>query len=170
MNNQDLNIENKLSDEDIYKQLLLQVSSLISPDEPVITGLSNFAAVLKNSFGKISWVGFYLAKDELLYLGPFQGKAACTQIRIGNGVCGTSAAEQRVLIVNDVNNFKGHIACDSDSKSEIVLPILYKNNLIGVLDVDSYSLSAFNETDEFYLKKFINILCTKINFSNFILL
>lgn len=162
-------INSNLNDEDIYQQLLPQISSLISNDDPVITNLSNFSAALKSSFGKISWVGFYLLKNDLLYLGPFQGKTACTKIQIGSGVCGTCAAEKRVIIVKNVDDFPGHIACDSGSKSEIVLPLIFNNKVIGVLDLDSYKLGAFNKIDKIYLTKFVNILMSKIDFTNFVL-
>jgi len=162
-------INSNLNDEDIYQQLLPQISSLISNDDPVITNLSNFSAALKSSFDKISWVGFYLLKNDLLYLGPFQGKTACTQIKIGSGVCGTCASEKRGIIVKNVDDFPGHIACDSGSKSEIVLPLIFNNKVIGVLDIDSYNLNAFNKTDEIYLTRFVNILMSKIDFTNFVL-
>ena len=163
-------INSNLNDEDIYQQLLPQISSLISNDDPVITNLSNFSAALKSSFDKISWVGFYLLKNDLLYLGPFQGKIACTQIKIGSGVCGTCVTGEKAITVKNVDDFPGHIACDSGSKSEIVLPLISNSKVIGVLDLDSYSLEAFNKTDEIYLTKFVNILMSKIDFSNFVLL
>ncbi len=170
MHVEEININKNLSNAEIYEQLLPQISSLISANEPIITNLSNFAAVLKNSFNKISWVGFYLLKDNILYLGPFQGKAACTQIKLGTGVCGTSAADSETLIVADVDKFPEHIACDAGSKSEIVIPLIAENNLIGVLDLDSYSLSAFDKTDKIYLTKLIKILAAKLNFTNFVMM
>lgn len=169
MTEQKINIDKNFSDAKIFEQLLPQITSLISSDDPVITNLSNFSAVLKDSFSKISWVGFYLLKNNSLYLGPFQGKTACTQIKIGAGVCGICAVEKKAIIVDNVNEFPEHIACDSDSKSEIVLPLIFKNKLIGILDLDSYNLSAFDKTDEIYLTKIVNILVSKINFTNFVL-
>ncbi len=170
MAEQEININNNLSDTEKYEQLLPQIASLISADDPVITNLSNFAAVIKESFTKVSWVGFYLLKNDILFLGPFQGKVACTQIKICSGVCGTAAKEKKVIVVENVNNFPEHIACDSGSKSEIVLPLIFNNNVIGVLDLDSYNFSAFNKTDEIYLTRLVNILASKINFTNFVLM
>jgi GAF domain-containing protein len=113
-------------------------------------------------FDEISWVGFYLFDGAKLYLGPFQGKVACTKIEIGKGVCGKSAEKKETLIVADVDKFAGHIACDSDSKSEIVIPIIKGGDLFGVLDVDSYNLNAFNDTDKFYLEEICNFLSEEI--------
>ena len=170
MSNKEINVDKNLGDAEIYEQLLPQITSLISSADPVITNLSNFSAVLKDSFSKISWAGFYLLKNDSLYLGPFQGKTACTQIKIGAGVCGTSVTEKKAIVVKNVNDFSGHIACDSNSKSEIVIPLIYENKLIGVLDLDSYKLSAFDETDKIYLTKLINILSAKLNFTNFVMM
>ena len=107
-------------------------------------------------------MGFYLFDGSKLYLGPFQGKVACTQIEIGEGVCGTSAKEQKTIIVHDVDKFPGHIACDSGSKSEIVVPIIKNKKLYGVLDVDSYQYNAFNDTDKIFLEEICNFLSTEI--------
>lgn len=152
-----------LSEEQIYIDILKKFENLFPDTDYIISVISNFTALLKQSFGKISWVGFYFVNGEYLYLGPFQGKVACTQIRIGNGVCGTSAKEKKTIIVENVNKFLGHIACDSDSRSEIVVPIIDKDNLIGVLDVDSYRYSAFNNTDQFYLEKLTSLLAPRLN-------
>ncbi|MBL1212713.1 MAG: GAF domain-containing protein [Ignavibacteriae bacterium] len=153
--------------EEIYKCLLPQIKSLLNSDEPIITGLSNFTAILKDAFDKISWIGFYLLKDDKLYLGPFQGKAACTVIELGKGVCGTSAAKHKTIIVDDVNKFTGHIACDSGSKSEIVIPLIQNEKLIGVLDLDSYDYSAFDSTDKIYLEKICSYLLSTFDFNKF---
>ena len=108
-------------------------------------------------------VGFYLFDGEKLYLGPFQGKVACTTIKIGKGVCGTAAENKETIVVPDVNQFPGHIFCDPDSKSEIVVPILKQDNqLFGVLDLDSSSLNSFNEIDKKYLEELVNFLITEI--------
>jgi len=128
----------------------------------LLSNLSNFTAALKQTFEKISWVGFYLYDGEKLYLGPFQGKVACTKIELGKGVCGTSALKKETIIVRDVNAFPGHIACDDGSNSEIVVPILKENELIGVLDLDSYHLNAFDETDKKYLEELTKFLAEKI--------
>ena len=155
---------NALSLEDKYSELAKQLKSLLSKDENLITNLANFTAALKQTFEKISWVGFYLFDGEKLYLGPFQGKIACTSIKIGQGVCGTAAQKKDSIVVPDVNKFPGHIFCDPDSKSEIVIPIFLNNNLFGVLDIDSNSFNSFNEVDKKYLEEIIEFLSTEIIF------
>ena len=155
---------NALSLEDKYSELAKQLKSLLSKDENLITNLANFTAALKQTFEKISWVGFYLFDGEKLYLGPFQGKIACTSIKIGQGVCGTAAQKKDSIVVPDVNKFPGHIFCDPDSKSEIVIPIFLNNNLFGVLDIDSNSFNSFNEVDKKYLEEIIGFLSTEIIF------
>jgi len=148
-------VDKALSLEEQYLLLIKQVKSLLNKDDNFLSNLSNLTAILKQTFEKISWVGFYLFDGKKLYLGPFQGKIACTQIEIGKGVCGTAAAKSKTIIVENVDMFPGHIVCDSDSKSEIVVPVISNNQLYGVLDVDSTELSAFNETD----KKYLEIIC-----------
>jgi GAF domain-containing protein len=164
-----LSINKLLPEEEIYKSLLPQIESLINPDEPVISSLSNITAVLKEAFDKISWVGFYFLKENKLYLGPFQGKVACTVIELGKGVCGTSALKKEAIIVEDVEKFPGHIACDSGSRSEIVVPLIKNNKVLGVLDLDSYRLAAFGNTDKFFLEKICGIITNKFSFENSIL-
>lgn len=159
-----ININKNLSDEEIYKQLILQIEHLINEDEPLLSSLSNITAVLKETFSKISWVGFYLTKENKLYLGPFQGKIACTKIDFGNGVCGTSAKMKETIIVENVDKFPGHIACDSGSKSEIVVPLIKNDKTLGVLDLDSYNFSAFNGIDKKYLNQICNLLLNKFSF------
>ena len=114
---------NNLSLDEKYQLLGKQIRSLLNKDEKLLSNLSNFTAALKQEFDKISWVGFYLFDGEKLYLGPFQGKVACTLIQVGKGVCGTAAEMKQPIIVDDVNSFPGHIACDPESRSEIVIPI-----------------------------------------------
>jgi len=155
-------INNDASSDEQYQLLIKQVKSLLRKEDNLITNLSNFTAALKQTFSKISWIGFYLFDGTKLYLGPFQGKVACTEIQIGSGVCGTSAQKKETLIVPDVNNFPGHIACDVESKSEIVIPIIKNGNLLGVLDLDSTEYSSFNETDKKYLEELINFLRKEI--------
>lgn len=145
-----------------YELLIKQLKSLLSKDERLITNLSNLTAALKQTFDKISWVGFYLFDGEILYLGPFQGKVACTTIKLGSGVCGTAAEKGETVIVPDVNKFPGHIFCDPDSKSEIVVPMFKNNKLIGVLDVDSDSFNSFDETDKKYLEEIVKFLTEEI--------
>ena len=123
-------INSDASIDEQYQLLVKQVKSLLSKEDNLITNLSNFTAALKQTFSKISWVGFYLFDGTKLYLGPFQGKVACTEIQIGSGVCGTSAKERKTIIVDDVDKFPGHIACDVESKSEIVVPIFKDEKLI----------------------------------------
>lgn len=145
-----------------YKLLLKQFRNLLSKEEKLISNLANASAALKETFDKISWVGFYLYDGGKLYLGPFQGKVACTGIEIGKGVCGTAAQERKSIVVPDVNKFPGHIFCDVDSKSEIVIPILKEGNLLGVLDIDSTSFNSFDDTDRIYLEEFCNFLSVEI--------
>ena len=145
-----------------YQLLAKQVKRLLSKEDNLITNLSNFTAALKQTFSKISWVGFYLFNGTKLYLGPFQGKVACTEIQIGSGVCGTSAKERKTIIVEDVDKFPGHIACDVESRSEIVVPIFKDEKLFGVLDLDSTDYNSFNETDKKYLEELVSFLSKEI--------
>lgn len=156
-------IDKKLTDEEIYKIIIHQIDYLLNSNDALISSLSNFTAILKEAFDKISWVGFYILKNNKLLLGPFQGKVACTEIEIGKGVCGTSALKKQTIIVENVNEFDGHIACDINSKSEIVIPIKKNDIVYGVLDLDSYNLAAFNEIDKKYLEKLCELLIQKIN-------
>lgn len=141
-----------------YKELNLISKTFFLKDNYEITTLSNAAALLNSYLDDISWVGFYLFKDNNLILGPFQGRVACTLIELGSGVCGKAAKELKTVIVPNVHEFKGHIACDSRSNSEIVLPIIINNKLYGVLDIDSTSFNRFNQKDEKELSTFIDNL------------
>ena len=145
-----------------YEELSIIIKGLLNKNDNRLSNLSNFTAMLKQTFDKINWVGFYLFDGEKLYLGPFQGKVACTQIELGKGVCGSAASSLRTIIVPDVNKFPGHIVCDSDSKSEIVIPLINNDKLLGVLDIDSASLNAFDETDKKYLEYICNFLTEEI--------
>jgi L-methionine (R)-S-oxide reductase len=151
--------------EDIYRSLIPQINALIEGEPDLVANLANITAALKEQFGWL-WVGFYLVKpfgsaqDSELVLGPFQGPVACTRIKKGRGVCGTSWQKAETLIVDDVEKFPGHIACSSLSRSEIVVPIVRNNNVVGVLDVDSEALAQFDGTDKLYLEQIIE----KINF------
>ena len=138
-----------------YKLLYQQLSSLVLKEDNFISNLANVTAALKQTFDKISWVGFYLFDGKKLYLGPFQGKVACTNIEIGKGVCGKSAQLKKTIIVPDVHQFPGHIFCDVDSKSEIVVPLLKENKLLGVLDLDSTELIHLTKQMVFILNKFV---------------
>jgi GAF domain-containing protein len=142
---------------DRYEVLVPQIASLVEGEKDVIANLSNVAAALKQAMD-FFWVGFYQVKDNQLVLGPFQGPIACTRINPGKGVCGTSWKEKRTILVPDVDQFPGHIACSSDSKSEIVLPVFKENEVTLVLDVDSDKLDDFDETDALYLQKVVQIV------------
>jgi len=162
-------INKKRSDVEIYEECIVHLEHIILSSDKIISNLSNFVSLLKQAFSKISWIGFYIAKDNKLFLGPFQGSTACTEISFGKGVCGTSALDKQTIIVKDVDEFLNHIACDSKSKSEIVIPIVINQQTWGVLDVDSYSSSAFSEVDKEYLERSISILTKKIEIEQFIL-
>lgn len=148
-----------------YDLLAKQTASLIEGCPP-ISALSNAAALLWEALDDINWAGFYLAKGETLYLGPFQGKTACTVIPFGRGVCGTAAASRRIQLVEDVHQFPGHIACDSASNSEIVLPLIVEGALVGVLDIDSPLLSRFDAMDAEGLTSICRALTENIDWSD----
>lgn len=130
-----------------YSLLNRQLDGLLSGEQDLIANLSNASAFINQFLPNINWVGFYLIKNNALKLGPFQGLPACVDIEIGKGVCGTAVAEKQSQLVEDVNQFPGHIACDANSQSEIVIPIYYSKEIIGVLDIDAPVKSRFNQTD-----------------------
>lgn len=140
-----------------YETLLPQVKALMEGETDLIANLANISAALKQQFNFL-WIGFYLIKNDELVLGPFQGPIACTRIKKGKGVCGTSWLEQKTIVVHDVEKFPGHIACSSLSKSEIVVPLWKNGELIGVLDVDSESLDNFDHTDALYLERIVKLI------------
>lgn len=142
--------------------LLEQLKVLIEDCDYELSILSNVSALLNQSLEDISWVGFYLYQDGQLILGPFQGKVACTNIPIGRGVCGTTAQNKTTTIVPNVHEFAGHIACDSATNSEIVVPIFVNEKLYGVLDIDSISFDRFNEQDQLKLEQAMTILGNKL--------
>jgi len=142
-----------------YDLLYKQIESMVDDSLPLYSNLANVSALL-NEIEDINWCGFYIVKDDTLYLGPFQGEAACTKIMIGKGVCGTSLLKKETIIVDDVNKFDGHIACSSKSKSEIVVPIIKNNQVVAVIDIDSPIYSRFNEKEELFLEKVASILAT----------
>ncbi|ARR49302.1 GAF domain-containing protein [Photobacterium damselae subsp. damselae] len=148
-------MENKVA---FYKRLTQQALALIEGENDLIANISNISALLNMELEDINWVGFYLLKDDQLVLGPFQGKPACVRIPVGRGVCGTAVSEKKVQRVADVHAFPGHIACDAVSNSEIVLPLIVSGEVIGVLDIDSPSLSRFDQNDELGLIYFIEEL------------
>ena len=151
--------ENK---EEMYELMLKQLQALSEDVNNKVAVLSNASALLNDYLHTINWVGFYLMENNELVLGPFQGKVACTKIAIGKGVCGTAVAELKTQRVKDVHEFPGHIACDSASNSEIVIPLMKDNTCIGVLDIDSPITNRFDEIDELYLTKFAEMLCKYI--------
>ena len=131
-----------------YSTIKKQASLLVESTNNLISDLSNISALLFNSLEDVSWAGFYIYSNGKLLLGPFMGKPACTQIEVGKGVCGTAFANKETVLVKNVHEFSGHIACDSASNSEIVVPIFVNNNVVGVLDLDSTSLNRFTEEDK----------------------
>lgn len=141
-----------------YKTVCEQLRALISGVPHPIANLANSSALLYQTLPDLNWAGFYLMENGILVLGPFQGKTACIEIPVGKGVCGTAAAENRTQLVKNVHEFPGHIACDSASNSEIVVPIRKNSEVIGVLDIDSPSLSRFDENDRLGLEEFVRIL------------
>jgi len=145
------------SREEQYKSLLPQIEAVITGEPDLVANLANIAAALKEQFGWL-WVGFYIVKKDELVLGPFQGPVACTRIKKGRGVCGTSWQQQATLLVPDVEKFPGHIACSSLSKSEIVVPIIRNGEVLAVLDADSDAYNDFSVTDQQYLEKLVNSL------------
>lgn len=150
-------LDSTSSKTDRYESLLPQLKALVTGEPNVIANLANLMAALKQSMD-FFWVGVYFVENDSLVLGPFQGPVACTRIGFGKGVCGSSWKDQKVLIVEDVDAFPGHIACSSLSKSEIVLPAFKNNKVWLVLDVDSEKLAAFDETDQKYLGEVIKII------------
>lgn len=141
-----------------YNLLGKQLASLIEDETNLIAILSNTSALLNDNLDQINWVGFYLIENNELILGPFQGHPACVHISIGKGVCGTAVANNQTQLVDDVNTFPGHIACDANSKSEIVVPIHVNNEIIGVLDIDAPITQRFSKGDQQGLEEIVSIL------------
>ena len=151
-----LTIPHDADKEEKYKAILPQLKSLLQQESDEVANMANVAAVLKDAF-QFFWCGFYVVKNGVLLLAPFQGTLACTRIAFGKGVCGTAWKNRETVIVPDVEKFPGHIACSSLSKSEIVVPIMRGNEVYGILDIDSDRLNAFDETDAYYLAKIANL-------------
>lgn len=141
-----------------YELVLQQLNALIDGEPDVIANLANTSALLNQFLEEINWVGFYLWKEDELVLGPFQGLPACIRIPSGKGVCGRAMAENKTMLVENVNKFPGHIACDPKSQSEIVVPMLVNGRQFGVLDIDSPILNRFDKVDQHYLEQFVEIL------------
>lgn len=149
-----------------YDVVLRQLQALIEGEEDVTANLANASALLNQFLDDINWVGFYIWKENELVLGPFQGLPACIRIPKGKGVCGTVIDKKETILVDNVHEFPGHIACDAQSQSEIVIPIMINEAIFGVLDIDSPSLNRFDETDQFYLEKFVSVLISHIATNN----
>jgi len=143
--------------EEQYQSVIPQIKALIEGEPDLIANLANIVAALKEQFGWL-WVGFYLVKENQLVLAPFQGPVACTRIKKGKGVCGTSWEKAETVVVPDVEKFPGHIACSSKSKSEIVVPIIRDGKVMGVLDVDSEDLQEFDEADKKHLEEIVSLI------------
>lgn len=146
----------------LYREMHQALQAVLTGETDLIANLANSAALLFWSLPAINWAGFYLLKEEELVLGPFQGKIACIRIRLGKGVCGTAAEKRQTQMVPNVHEFPGHIACDSASNSEIVVPIIKDGLLVGVLDIDSPEFARFDDTDKAELEKFVQILTNPI--------
>lgn len=146
----------------LYADLASALRSLLHGESDPLANLANAAALAGQALDRINWCGFYLLRGEDLVLGPFQGKPACVRIPIGKGVCGAAAARRETVVVEDVREFPGHIACDADSRSEIVVPILSGDSLVGVLDVDAPETARFDDEDRAGLEEFVQILAAGI--------
>lgn len=141
-----------------YVQLAQQIEAIVAGEQDLIANMANISAILYWGLEKVNWAGFYLLKDEQLVLGPFHGQPACIRIPIGTGVCGTAVSEKSIQLIEDVHQFSGHIACDAASNSEIVLPILKDDQIIGVLDIDSPEIARFDLEDQKGLSRIVDIL------------
>ena len=148
---------------ELYEQLAGQLASLLAGERDLIANAANFSSLIFHTLPDLNWAGFYLMKDGELVLGPFQGRPACVRIKLGQGVCGAGAAKGETVIVPDVHEFPGHIACDSASNSEIVVPLRKDSRLIGVLDLDSPLRSRFDEEDAAGLETLVRILLAAAN-------
>jgi GAF domain-containing protein len=164
----DIKVFENLSTESKLDNMLIMLEGLVQGDELPITKLCNASALINALIGRINWCGFYLEKNKELVLGPFQGMPACTKIEIGKGVCGTAALKRETLLIKDVHSFEGHIACDAASNSEIVVPIVKGDKLIGVLDLDSSEINRFTALEQTYLEKSVDILNKYIDWQKII--
>ncbi|GAB6554818.1 MULTISPECIES: GAF domain-containing protein [Bacillus] len=145
-----------------YETVIKQLDALLTGEANVVANLSNASALLNQFLDRVNWVGFYVTEGNQLVLGPFQGMPACVRIPFGRGVCGVAAETKTTQLVADVHQFPGHIACDSASNSEIVVPIVKEETVIGVLDIDSPEKNRFDEVDQRYLEKFVETLLKHI--------
>jgi GAF domain-containing protein len=150
--------------EERLKELNQALKALIEPEGDWLANLANSSALLFDQLDDLNWAGFYIWKQDQLVLGPFQGKTACVRIDEDKGVCGTAYSQRKIMVVDDVREFPGHIACDPNSRSEIVLPVIVGGEVIAVLDIDSPTKGRFDELDRQYLKEFVDILVDETNF------
>ena len=153
----ELYIPKDVSRNEMYKSLFPQLKALIANEPDLIANMANITSALKESFG-FFWIGFYRVIGERLVLGPFQGPIACTSIAFGKGVCGAAWKQEETIIVPDVDKFPGHIACSSQSRSEIVVPVKHNNSVVAVLDIDSNLINSFNEIDSYWLERICSLL------------
>jgi len=151
------------SKSELYDQLASQLSSLLAGERDLVANAANFSSLIFHALPDLNWAGFYFAKDDQLVLGPFQGQPACVRIRVGQGVCGAGAAKCETVIVPNVHEFPGHIACDSASNSEIVVPLMKGERLIGVLDLDSPLPARFDQDDATGLESLVRILLSSVS-------
>ena len=151
------------SKRELYDQLASQLSSLLAGERDLVANAANFSSLVFHSLPDLNWAGFYFAKDDELVLGPFQGQPACVRIRVGQGVCGAGASKCETVIVPNVHEFPGHIACDSASNSEIVVPLMKGKRLIGVLDLDSPLPARFDQDDAAGLESLVGILLSSVS-------
>ncbi|HEX3604200.1 MAG TPA: GAF domain-containing protein [Steroidobacteraceae bacterium] len=159
-----MNSDPGLSKADTYGEIRVQLTGLFSGERNGLANAANLCALLYQMLPDVNWVGFYFLQDGELVLGPFQGKVACVRIPLGRGVCGTAAARKEILVVPDVNEFPGHIACDAASRSEIVVPLIKDGRLLGVLDVDSPHLARFDHDDRSGLAAAADVLLQASDF------
>jgi len=152
--------------EKLYKYMNIKLVGLIGDEPDWLANLSNASALIWLMVGDINWAGFYLMKNGKLVLGPFQGKPACINIELGKGVCGTAAQNKETQLVKDVHDFPGHIACDSASQSEVVVPIIVDGEVIGVLDIDSPDLNRFDEDDKVGFERFVETLVKYVDWES----
>ncbi|MDO6446044.1 GAF domain-containing protein [Colwellia sp. 1_MG-2023] len=148
---------------DFYAQLTQQTNAIIGDEKDIIANMANISALLFDALDKVNWVGFYRVFGQELVLGPFQGKIACIRIPVGKGVCGTAVSENKTQRIADVHQFSGHIACDAASNSEIVIPVVVKNKIIAVLDIDSVAFDRFDEDDQQGLEAIVEIFAQSVD-------
>jgi L-methionine (R)-S-oxide reductase len=159
-------VDRTLPKPELYRELASSLAGLLEGESDPLANLANAAALLRQALDGINWCGFYLARGADLVLGPFQGKPACVRIHPGSGVCGAAAARRETLVVPDVSRFAGHIACDPDSRSEIVVPILHGGLVRGVLDVDAPETGRFDDADRLGLEEFVRTLTPRVDWNS----